>query len=86
MVMCLGHCPNSRKLQLLSKRPHCIRSREEGAEAILDPPLHILRYKHGHLQGAGQGMGLLRDGYIQFLGIPQGSGVCVDSLLYIILY
>ena len=83
--MCLGNCRNARELQLLSKQPHLIRNREEDYEARLDPHLHISLDERGHIRGAGQGVGTLGDECLQHPGIPWGSGVGRNELLYIII-
>ena len=84
--MCLGICCNERELQFLSKQPHCICRREEDAEDILDPPLHLPPYERGRIRGAGRGVGPLGDGCVQCLGRTGGSSVGRYVLLYIILY
>ena len=84
--MCLGQCRNARELHLLSKQPHCIRHKEEDAEAILYPPLNFPSDGRGNLWGAGRGVRPLGDGCLQCLGIPRGYGVGRDALLYVRLY
>ena len=84
--MCLGHCRNYRELQILSKQPHCVRYKEEDSKSILNPTLNMTHDKRGHLQGAGQSVGSLGDGGLQYLDRSWGSSVGRSYLLYIGLY
>ena len=62
MAMCLGKRRNMGDLQLLLKQSYRVCSREEDAESILDPPLHLPPDEGCHIRGACQGVGTLGDG------------------------
>ena len=68
--MCLMHCRNTRELHIISEQPYCIHSREKNAEAILDPPLHLPPYEHGHIWGLGRDVVPLGNVGIQRQGRP----------------
>ena len=84
--MFLGYRHIAREIQFLPKQPHCVRSKEEDAESILDSTLNLLLYECVYLRGAGRGVESLGYGCLQCLGRPRGSGVGRDFLLYIQLY
>ena len=83
--MCLGKCRNARELQLITKQPHTVCHREEDAEAILDPTMHLLPDERSSL-GC---MTSHRAPWIWQSPVPgetTGFGVCGNFLLYILLY
>ena len=81
--MYLRYLRDAGELQILLKQSYCICRREEDAEAILDPPLHIPPDEGIHLRGALLDMWFLGDGGLQRLERPWGTGVYGYSLLSI---
>ena len=71
------------ELQLPSKQSYRARRREEDAESIFDPPLHLSPDERSHLRGAGWCVWPLEDVSIQIPGRPRGPRVSRDALLYI---
>ena len=74
--MPMGECCNEGDLDIIPEYLHHIHCREEDAETILQPPLHLPMYENHHIWGACWCMMPVGNGMIQSLPRPGRS--CVD--------